>query len=68
MLLDNKLFKSGALTAHEERRLLQLAEAIEAVDAAIEFKNDIIAGKEAEIRRSQVLSQVCLSICQSVRF
>lgn len=39
-------------------RLLELSEAIEALDAAIEYKSDIIAGKEAEIRRSQVLSQV----------
>lgn len=39
-------------------RMLELSEAVEALDAAIEYKNDIIAGKEAEIRRSQVLSQV----------
>lgn len=38
--------------------MLELSEAVEALDAAIEYKNDIIAGKEAEIRRSQVLSQV----------
>lgn len=44
-----------------ENRLLELSEAIEALDAAIEYKSDIIAGKEAEIRRSQVLSQVCIS-------
>jgi len=39
-------------------RLLELSEAIEALDAAIEFKSELIAGKEAQIRRSQVLSQV----------
>ena len=44
-----------------DNRLFEFFEAIEALDAAIEYKSDIIAGKEAEIRRSQVLSQVCMS-------
>ncbi|XP_067928518.1 kinesin-like protein KIF27 [Watersipora subatra] len=55
--LDQKLYGGGTLSNAEDRRLLELSEAIEALDAAIEFKSEIIAGKEAEIRRSQVLSQ-----------
>ncbi|KAF6031922.1 KIF27 [Bugula neritina] len=57
VLLDRKLDNAGLLAPEEERRLLELSEAIEALDAAIEFKSELIAGKEAQIRRSQVLSQ-----------
>ncbi|XP_030381722.1 kinesin-like protein costa isoform X2 [Scaptodrosophila lebanonensis] len=42
--LDNKLKRDKILTDFEERKLLECDEAIEAIDAAIEFKNEIICG------------------------
>ena len=62
MLYFNITFIINAFCMICANRLMELSEAIEALDAAIEYKSDIIAGKEAEIRRSQVMSQVCTSI------
>lgn len=39
-------------------RMIELDEAIEALDAAIEYKNDNISSKKLELRHSQILSQV----------
>lgn len=39
-------------------RMIELDEAIEALDAAIEYKNDNINSKKLELRHSQILSQV----------
>ena len=39
-------------------RLIELDEAIEALDSAIEFKNYNINSKQLELRHSQILSQV----------
>lgn len=38
--------------------MIELDEAIEALDAAIEYKNDNINSKKLELRHSQILSQV----------
>lgn len=38
------------LAANEERRMLELDEAIEAIDAAIEFKNEVMCSQVEEIR------------------
>lgn len=43
----------------EERRLLELDEAIEAVDAAIEYKNEVICGRTKELKSTaKLLSHV----------
>ncbi|KAH8372597.1 hypothetical protein KR009_000585 [Drosophila setifemur] len=42
--LDRKLKRDKVLTQKEERKLLECDEAIEAIDAAIEFKNELICG------------------------
>ncbi|XP_034653656.1 kinesin-like protein costa [Drosophila subobscura] len=42
--LDRKLKRDKMLTQREERKLLECDEAIEAIDAAIEFKNEMICG------------------------
>lgn len=43
----------------EERRLLELDEAIEAVDAAIEYKNEVICGRAKELKSTaKLLSHV----------
>lgn len=42
--LDSKLKRDKVLTQKEERKLLECDEAIEAIDAAIEFKNELITG------------------------
>ena len=43
----------------EERRLLELDEAIEACDAAIEYKNEVICGQARELKSTaKLLSQV----------
>ena len=39
-------------------RMIELDEAIEALEAAIEYKNDNINSRKLELRHSQILSQV----------
>ncbi|XP_055385772.1 kinesin-like protein costa [Condylostylus longicornis] len=45
--LDRKLKKEKILSHREERKLLECDEAIEAIDAAIEFKNELICGRKS---------------------
>ncbi|KAI9583336.1 kinesin-like protein costa [Glossina fuscipes] len=45
--LDRKLKRDKNLTQKEERKLLECDEAIEAIDAAIEFKNELICGHKS---------------------
>lgn len=45
--LDRKLKREKMLTHREERKLLECDEAIEAIDAAIEFKNELICGHKS---------------------
>ncbi|XP_017839477.1 kinesin-like protein costa isoform X2 [Drosophila busckii] len=45
--LDRKLKRDKMLTQREERKLLECDEAIEAIDAAIEFKNELICGTKS---------------------
>lgn len=45
--LDRKLKKEKMLSHKEERKLLECDEAIEAIDAAIEFKNELICGRKS---------------------
>lgn len=44
--LDGKLKKEKMLSDSEERKLLECEEAIEAIDAAIEYKNELICGRK----------------------
>lgn len=51
------------MSSGEERRLLELDEAIEAVDAAIEYKNEVICGRTKELRsHALLLNQVSLEL------
>ncbi|XP_046566645.1 kinesin-like protein KIF27 [Haliotis rubra] len=55
-----RLKRSRGKVAEESRsdgRLIELDEAIEALDAAIEYKNESIHNKQAEIRQSQIMAQ-----------
>lgn len=45
--LARKLKREKVLTNTEERKLLECDEAIEAIDAAIEFKNELICGRKS---------------------
>lgn len=45
--LDRKLKKEKMLSHKEERKLLECDEAIEAIDLAIEFKNELICGRKS---------------------
>lgn len=45
--LDRKLKRDKMLSHKEERKLLECDEAIEAIDAAIEFKNELICGHKS---------------------
>ncbi|XP_053965215.1 kinesin-like protein costa [Anastrepha ludens] len=45
--LDRKLKRDKMLSHREERKLLECDEAIEAIDAAIEFKNELICGHKS---------------------
>lgn len=50
---------SRGVEVGEERRLLELDEAIEAVDAAIEYKNEVICGRTRELKsHAKLLNQV----------
>ena len=44
--LDDKLHEQKSLSSSEERRMIELDESVEAIDGAIEYKNDIICGKQ----------------------
>lgn len=44
--LDDKFKKENTLSTLEERKLLECDEAIEAIDAAIEYKNELICGRK----------------------
>lgn len=46
-VLERKLKREKMLTHTEERKLLECDEAIEAIDAAMEFKNELICGRKS---------------------
>ncbi|KAK1176071.1 kinesin-like protein KIF27 [Acipenser oxyrinchus oxyrinchus] len=50
--LDDKLRNGRVLTAEEEHIIFQLEEGIEALDAAIDFKNDTIDSQQHSVRDS----------------
>ncbi|XP_051506257.1 kinesin-like protein kif7 isoform X2 [Myxocyprinus asiaticus] len=50
--LDDKLRQGNLLSSEEERTLFQLDEAIEALDAAIEYKNEAITQRQRQLRAS----------------
>lgn len=56
-ILDEKLYEGALISPQEERRLIELDEAVEALDAAIVFKSEMIENQQQEIRRSQMLTQ-----------
>lgn len=55
-LLEQKLQEGSLLDPKEERRLIELDEGIEALEAAIEFKNDGIATQQEELDSGQLLT------------
>uniref|UniRef100_A0A8C3K258 Kinesin family member 7 n=1 Tax=Calidris pygmaea TaxID=425635 RepID=A0A8C3K258_9CHAR len=57
--LDNKLRQGNLLSPEEERILFQLDEAIEALDAAIEYKNESITCRQRVLRASASLLSQC---------
>ncbi|KAG6930352.1 kinesin family member 7 [Chelydra serpentina] len=57
--IDNKLRQGTLLSPEEERILFQLDEAIEALDAAIEYKNESITCRQRVLRASASLLSQC---------
>ncbi|XP_048418932.2 kinesin-like protein kif7 [Stegostoma tigrinum] len=57
--LDEKLRMGNLLSAEEERILFQLDEAIEALDAAIEYKNETITRRQRVLRVSASMLSQC---------
>uniref|UniRef100_A0A663N5Y4 Kinesin family member 7 n=1 Tax=Athene cunicularia TaxID=194338 RepID=A0A663N5Y4_ATHCN len=57
--LDHKLRQGTLLSPEEERILFQLDEAIEALDAAIEYKNESITCRQRVLRASASLLSQC---------
>ncbi|XP_020621415.1 kinesin-like protein KIF27 [Orbicella faveolata] len=55
-LLEQKLQEGSLLDPKEERRLIELDEGIDALEAAIEFKNEGIANKQKELDSGQLLT------------
>lgn len=50
--LDEKLNNGAELTSQEERRLIEIDEAIEAIEIAIEYENDSIREKQIKLKDS----------------
>lgn len=57
--IDGKLRQGGLLSPEEERTLFQLDEAIEALDAAIEYKNEAITCRQRVLQASASLLSQC---------
>ncbi|XP_032248022.1 kinesin-like protein KIF7 [Phoca vitulina] len=57
--IDGKLRRGSLLSPEEERTLFQLDEAIEALDAAIEYKNEAITCRQRVLRASASLLSQC---------
>ncbi|KAM8972299.1 kinesin-like protein KIF7 [Pelodytes ibericus] len=57
--IDDKLRQGNLLSSEEERILFQLDEAIEALDAAIEYKNESITRRQRVLRASASLLSQC---------
>ncbi|XP_071957109.1 kinesin-like protein KIF27 [Antedon mediterranea] len=55
-LLDEKLQLGSILSPRQERRLIELNEGIDALDAAIDYKNETISNKQKDLR-TNTLSQ-----------
>lgn len=45
--LDQKLKKEKTLSQHEERKLLEYEESVEAIDHIVEYKNELICGRKS---------------------
>ena len=50
--------QNGVLSPTEERRLIEIGEAIEAVNLAIDYQNNMILKREREVEQSVRASQV----------
>ncbi|XP_029465083.1 kinesin-like protein KIF7 [Rhinatrema bivittatum] len=57
--IDSKLRQGDLLSPEEERILFQLDEAIEALDAAIEYKNEAITRRQRVLRASASMLSKC---------
>ncbi|KAJ8412952.1 hypothetical protein AAFF_G00105340 [Aldrovandia affinis] len=67
--LDDKLRQGSLLSPEEERTLFQLDEAIEALDAAIEYKNEAITQRQRQLRASaSMLSQWELNLMAKLSY
>ncbi|XP_030049552.1 kinesin-like protein KIF27 [Microcaecilia unicolor] len=55
--LDEKLKNGRVLSPEEEHSLFQLEEGIEALEAAIDFRNESIQSRQHSLKTSQILSQ-----------
>ncbi|XP_033108904.1 kinesin-like protein KIF27 [Anneissia japonica] len=53
-VLDEKLQLGSILSPHEERRLIELNEGIDALDAAIDYKNEIISNREEHLQANSL--------------
>lgn len=49
--LDEKLSEEGSLSSSDERKFMELDESIEAIDSAIEYKNEIICNKNVSYEK-----------------
>ncbi|OCT89733.1 kinesin-like protein KIF7 isoform X2 [Xenopus laevis] len=67
--IDDKLRQGNLLSAEEERILFQLDEAIEALDAAIEYKNESITRRQRVLRASaSLLSQFEMNLMAKLSY
>ncbi|KAK2183775.1 hypothetical protein NP493_289g01021 [Ridgeia piscesae] len=55
--LDAKLLEGKILSPQEERRLIEIEEAIDGLEAAIDYRNETIMHRQQELRKSVAISQ-----------
>jgi len=53
--LDERLSQGNVLSNAEERRLIEIEEAVDALETALEYENESIKSQEARLRKSELL-------------
>ncbi|KAI0219309.1 hypothetical protein LSAT2_029120 [Lamellibrachia satsuma] len=56
-IIDAKLLEGKILSPQEERRLIEIEEAIDGLEAAIDYRNETIMHRQQELRKSVAISE-----------
>jgi kinesin family protein 7 len=66
--IDDRIHKGDILSPAEERRLIEVEEAIEALESAIEFENDSIVDQENKLKNSMLFNSKSSNAMHDVCF